>query len=410
MSDIQPFRGLRPRLDSASRVACPPYDVLGDEQARKLAGANADSFVHVIRAEVDLEPGTDPHTERVYLQARTNLERMISSGVLVTDDQDCLYVYRLSGGGHAQHGVVLGASVDEYLAGVIKRHEHTRPVKVTDRAAHIETLGAYAGPVLLAYRDSDEISEVLRGIMAGDDPLYNFEADDGVAHTVWRVTGEGVARLQKAFGGLLAMYIADGHHRAAAAARVRDNLRQGSKATGDHFLAVAFPGSELRILGYHRLVRDLGGLETGEFLKLLADKFELNATDHGLPGAPRHFGMLLDGRWHELTVKDGSYPADDPVRSLDASILQENLLAPVLGIEDPRADPRIDFVGGNDALEELSERCREDFKLAFTLFPVGVEQLLAVADAGQVMPPKSTWFSPKLLSGLVTKTIDGRTI
>ncbi len=402
MSDIQPFRGLRPRPDIVSQVACPPYDVLGDEQARKLAGSNADSFVHVIRAEVDLEPGVDPHTEQVYRQARTNLERMISSGVLVADDEACLYVYRLTSGGNAQHGIVFGASVDEYEAGDIKRHEHTRPVKVTDRTAHIETLSAYAGPVLLAYRDTDEIAAAIRDIIAENEPVYDFVATDGVAHAVWRVAGDGVARLRKVFGGLPAMYIADGHHRAAAAARVR------ARTASDHFLAVAFPGSELRILGYHRLVRDLGDLTANEFLERLAGKFELSASEQGLPTAPGHFGMLFDGRWHELKARDGSYPADDPVRSLDASILQENLLGPVLGIEDPRADPRIDFVGGNKALEELSARCSRDFKIAFTLFPVSVEQLLAVADAGQVMPPKSTWFSPKLLSGLVTKTIDGR--
>jgi uncharacterized protein (DUF1015 family) len=407
MADVQPFRGLRPRPDLVLKVASPPYDVVTTGEARALAKGNPHSFLRVIRSEIDLDPGADPHGDPVYRRARDNLQKMILDGVLVRDETECLYLYRLTSGGHVQHGLVMGASVDEYADGRIKKHEHTRPDKEDDRARHVMTLQANTGPVLLTYRARDDIGSLVQKICAGGEPVYDFTAEDGVGHTLWVVSAPGdIERLGSAFAAVETLYIADGHHRAASACRVRQKLREGNpQHTGaesyNRFLAVAFPHDEMRILGYHRVVRDLGEWGPKNFLKRVAEDFLVGPADTLEPGGPGRFGMLLDGDRYRLEAR-----GKIPPTKLDASILQEKLLGPVLGIADPRTDGRIGFVGGGRGIGELERRCRQDMRLAFTLHPVSVEQLMAAADRGETLPPKSTWFEPKLRSGIVVMSIE----
>ncbi|MBN2494460.1 MAG: DUF1015 domain-containing protein [Deltaproteobacteria bacterium] len=411
MSEIRPFRGLRPRPDRVEKVASPPYDVLSSDEAREMARSNPQSFLHVVKAEIDLPADVDVHSEAVYAKSAENYRKLIKDGLLVQDAEPAFYVYELRMGEHVQRGLVVGASVDEYESGRIKKHEFTRRDKEDDRARHVEILRANAGPVLFTYRARAEIRELVAGICAAE-PAFDFVAADGVGHRLWVADDrETVSAIRKAFEPVEALYVADGHHRTASAFRVRNILRdknpdhKGEEAY-NFFLAVLFPDDELRIMGYHRVVRDLNGLEPEAFLERVAEKFELRPDGPAEPAAARHFGMYTDGRWYELVAREGSFPKDDPVRSLDAAILQENLLAPVLGIADPRSDERIDFVGGIRGTPELERRCRCDMRVAFALHPVSVAQLMAIADAGAVMPPKSTWFEPKLRSGVVVRSLD----
>ena len=412
MSDIRPFPGLRPRPDVATQVASPPYDVLNSAEARQMAADNPLSFLHVVKAEIDLPEDADLHGEAVYAKSAENLRKLIDEGVLIQDGKPCFYVYRLKMGEHVQHGLVVGASVDEYEKGLIKKHEFTRRAKEDDRARHVEVLQANAGPVLFTYKASAVVRDLVAGICRAGDPTCDFEAADGVVHSLWVVDeSETIAGIQKAFAQVKALYVADGHHRTASAFRVRNIMRdKNPKHTGDeaynHFLAVVFPDDELKIMGYNRVVKDLNGLDKQAFLVQVGEKFDLREEASADPVGPGHFGMFLDGSWYELVAKEGSFPAGDPVRSLDAAILQENLLAPILGVADPRSDERIDFVGGIRGAKELEKRCREDMQVAFALYPVSVAQLMAIADADAVMPPKSTWFEPKLRSGLVVRKIN----
>ncbi|MBN2171877.1 MAG: DUF1015 domain-containing protein [Candidatus Krumholzibacteriota bacterium] len=411
MSDIRPFRGYRPRPDLAEKVASPPYDVLSSDEARAMAAGNPLSFLHVVKAEIDLDPGVETHSEPVYAKSAENYRRLIADGVLVRDEKSSFYLYQLTMQGHAQTGLVVGCSVEEYVAGRIKKHEHTRRDKEDDRARHVEELMANAGPVLFTYRQRHEIQALVDGLKAENEPACDFAAADGVRHALWVVDAAAdVAALQGAFAPLDALYVADGHHRTASAQRVRDILKAKNPAhTGEepynHFLAVLFPDDELRLMGYHRVVKDLNGLAPADFLAAVGERFDLERTDTPEPPGQKRWGMYLDGEWYRLAARAGGYPADDPVRSLDAAILQESLLAPVLGIGDPRTDPRIDFVGGIRGAAELERRCREDMRVAFAFAPVSVSQLMAIADAGAVMPPKSTWFEPKLRSGLVVRSL-----
>lgn len=412
MSDIRPFRGYRPRPDLAAKVASPPYDVLSSDEARTLAADNPHSFLHVVKAEIDLDPGVETHSEPVYAKSAENYRRLIVDGILVRDAAPSFYLYELTMKGHAQTGLVVGCSVDEYVAGRIKKHEHTRRDKEDDRARHVEVLMANAGPVLFTYRQRPEIQALVATLKAKGAPAVDFTADDGVRHVLWVVDDAAdVAALREAFAPLDALYVADGHHRTASAQRVRDILKAKNPAhTGEepynHFLAVLFPDDELRLMGYHRVVRDLNGLAPADFLEKVGERFDLERTDAPEPPGQKQWGMYLDGKWYRLAARPDSYPADDPVRSLDAAILQESLLAPVLGIGDPRTDERIDFVGGIRGAAELERRCSEDMQVAFAFAPVSVEQLMAIADAGAVMPPKSTWFEPKLRSGVVVRSLE----
>ncbi len=410
MSDVRPFRALRPRPELAERVAAPPYDVINSDEAREMAQGNEISFLHINKPEIDLSSEVSLYDDRVYAKGVANLRRFIAEGVFVREPEARFYVYQQRMGDHVQAGIVGAASCQEYADGLIKRHEFTRKDKEDDRTRHTNELNANAGPVFLTYRKRAEIDAIVDGIRKGQ-PLYDIVTADGIGHTVWGVSPGETVTLRQALRAVPALYVADGHHRAASAARVGLERKAGNpRHRGDepynYFLAVLFPHDQLRIMDYNRVVKDLAGLDADAFLARIGERFEVGDTSEPRPDAAHHFGMYLGGRWRRLEAKPGTFPADDPVRSLDAAILQENLLAPVLGITDPRTDKRIDFVGGIRGLGELEKRVAQGWAVAFALFPTSLDQLMAVADAGLVMPPKSTWFEPKLRSGLLVRTLD----
>jgi uncharacterized protein (DUF1015 family) len=410
MSDVRPFRALRPRPELAARVAAPPYDVISSEEARGMADGNEISYLHINKPEIDLPPDVDPHDDRVYATGARNLRRFMAAGVFVREPEPSYYVYQQRMGDHVQAGLVCAASCQEYADGLIKRHELTRKDKEDDRTRHTHELNANAGPVFLTYRKRPDIDTLVDGIRT-EAPTYDFVASDGVAHTVWIVPVEQAEAIRAAFARVAALYVADGHHRAASAARVGLERKAANPAHDGHepycyFLAVLFPHDQLQILDYNRVVKDLGGLSEKEFLEKVGDRFAVTPAREPRPDAPRRFGMFLGGKWYRLEAKPRSFPADDPVRSLDVAILQENLLAATLGIADPRTDRRIDFIGGIRGVAELEQRVKEGWAAAFALFPTSLDQLMSVADAGLVMPPKSTWFEPKLRSGLLVRTLD----
>ena len=411
MSDIRPFRALRPQPGLAARIAAPPYDVVNTEEARRIADGNPLCFLHVSRPEIDLPADIDLYDDRVYAQGATNLRRLIAEGALQRESEPRLYAYRQRMGDHVQTGLVCAVSCQEYADGLIKRHELTRRDKEDDRTRHTHELNANSGPVFLTYRQRDDVDRLLDGVTSGSAPVYDFTADDGIGHTVWVVPAALTLELTAAFRSVPALYVADGHHRAASAARVGLERRAvNPHHTGEepynYFLAVLFPHDQLRILDYNRVVRDLNGLDARGFLERVGERFSVTPTASPRPDAPRRFGMFLAGAWHRLEAKPGTWTVGDPVRSLDVAILQDNLLAPVLGIADPRTDKRIDFVGGIRGLGELERRVGEGWAVAIALHPTSLDQLMSVADAGLVMPPKSTWFEPKLRSGLLVRTLD----
>ena len=412
MAHIRPFRGVRPRKDIAHLVAAPPYDVLTSEEARELAAGNAYSFLHVGKPEIDLPPGTDLYSDAVYAKGKENFERFLREGTLVPDRTRNFYVYKQVWGDHVQVGLVAAASCQDYLDDVIKKHELTRVDKENDRMRHIETLGSQTGPVFLTYRRRDAVDALMaEGMSAG--PENDITTYDGVRHVFYVVDRPNlVGRIREAFAAVDFLYVADGHHRSAAATRIkvkRDRERPGrtGREEDNFFLAVIFPHSQMKILPYNRVVRDLNGLETADFLAKVGEKFIVRTGAAPAPGRSRHFAMFLDGAWHGLEAKPGTFDPADPIRSLDVSILQNNLLAPILGIADPRTDKRIDFVGGIRGTDELEKKVLSGrFRVAFSFHPTTIEQLFAAADGGQVMPPKSTWFEPKLKDGLVVHMID----
>ena len=411
MADIRPFPAFRPKTELSSLVASPPYDVLNSAEAATMASDNPHSFLHVVKAEIDLSADEAKDHEKVYARSAANLQAMITDGVLVQDAAPAFYLYRLTMGTHIQFGLAVGCAVEEYVNGSIKKHEFTRRDKEDDRARHMEVLGVNAGPVLFTYRAQPEVRTLIERFVAAGAPACEFTADDGIGHAVWVIDGaQDIADLQAAFAGIDAIYVADGHHRTASAHRVRDIFRdRNPNHTGDeaynHFLAVLFSDDELKLMGYHRVVADLNGMTPAEFLVKAGEIFEVAETDLPEPVAHQQWGMFLDGKWYRLTARDGSFPADDPVNSLDAAILQSLLLEPVLGIGDPRKDSRIDFVGGSRGSKELERRCGEDMAVAFAFAPASVGQIMSVADADAVMPPKSTWFEPKLRSGLLVRSL-----
>lgn len=404
MSVVRPFRALRPTPESAIRVASVPYDVCSTEEARALAGDNADSFLHVIRAEIDFPAGADSHSPEVYAKGRDNLKALEERGVLVREADPSLYLYRQIMKGHAQTGLVGTFSVDEYDSGAIVKHEFTRPDKEADRTTHVETLGAQTGPVFLTYHASAE----LKARVASDQeaaPLFDLTSQDGVQHTLWRVpdTAPYVAALAE----LKSLYIADGHHRSAAASNVRRGRVEGGAGADDashHFLAVAFPSDEVQILPYNRIVHDLGERTPETFLEALAGVGTLERNTGPEPTGHDCVSVFAAGAWHTLRLEPS---ADNPVSRLAPSMLQDKVLGPLLGITDPRKDKRISFVGGIRGTGELETRVTAgEGMVAFSMPAVTVDQLIAVADAGQVMPPKSTWFEPKLRSGVLTYVLD----
>jgi uncharacterized protein (DUF1015 family) len=403
MTLIRPFAALRPVDDRAADVVAPPYDVLSTAEARVRARGRPWSFLHISKAEIDLPVGTDPHADVVYETAVLNLQRMLDEGVLVRDEAPCYYVYRLVMGDHRQIGLVAAASVAAYDSNRIRKHEFTRPDKEDDRVRQIEALNAQTGPVLLAYRSNAEVDAVLERITQGV-PAADLAADDGIGHTLWVVRDATlIATITGAFDAMPALYIADGHHRSAAASRVAAHR---GDADGS-FLTVIFPHNQMQILDYNRVVRDLSGMSVEQFLARVSAGFTVTpGTDAVRPQQPGEFGMYLAGQWYRLVFPADAVPAD-PVGRLEVSLLADNLLAPVLGITDPRRDTRIDFVGGIRGLGELKRRVDSgEMAVAFALYPTRMDDLMAVADAGEVMPPKSTWFEPKLADGLVSLVLD----
>jgi uncharacterized protein (DUF1015 family) len=408
MSQLKPFKAYRPKPELAAQVAAVPYDVVNTEEAKALAAGNPNSFLHVGRPEIDLPSTVDIHSDAVYAQGVKALQGLIRDGVLVQEEKPCLYIYQQRMGDHVQAGLVGLCSVKEYEEGQIKRHEYTRKDKEDDRTRHVTEQGANAEPVFLAYRAVPYIDSLVNKIRATE-PIYDITTPDGIGHTVWVVNQEThIYTLNHLFDAIPAMYIADGHHRTAAAIRYGQARRAAAKGGNgeesyESFMAVVFPHDQLKIMDYNRVVKDLNGLTPEAFLAKVGERFEVARTDRRSPESINQFGMFLGGQWYSLKAKPGSFPASDPVRSLDVSILQENLLAPVLGIQDPRTDTRIDFVGGIRGMDELEKRVKGGWGVAFSMFPTSLDQLMSVADAGQIMPPKSTWFEPKLRSGLLVR-------
>jgi uncharacterized protein (DUF1015 family) len=405
---IRPFRALRPVAERAQSVASVPYDVVNTEEARALANGNPFSFLHVSRPEIDLPEGTDIHSDAVYRKAVENFEKLIATAPLEKESEPSLYLYRLIMGEHEQVGIVACCSIDEYDDSTIRKHERTRRDKEDDRTRHMLMLRAQTGPVFLTYRNRAEIDEQVSAAISRD-PLYDLTAADGVRHTIWRL--EDTESLVKSFESVPLLYIADGHHRAASASRARAELREQSFAhTGkedyNYFLTVIFPDSQMQILAYNRTVKDLNGLSKEQFLDEIKSQFSLSENANAEPPERGHWSMYLDGKWYGLQLSPASTQPVGTVASLDVSVLQDRLLDPILGIKDVRTDKRIDFIGGLRGTKEL-ERLVDEGKaaVAFSLYPTTVEQLLMVSDANEIMPPKSTWFEPKLRDGLLIHTI-----
>jgi uncharacterized protein (DUF1015 family) len=410
---IRPFSGLRPAPGREEDVAAPPYDVLNAREAREQVKDRPWSFLHISRPEVDLPEDTDPYASEVYAKARENLDRMLAQGVLKQDPIPCFYVYRLTMGTHCQTGLVAAASVDAYDADRIKKHEFTRPVKEDDRVRQVDALNAQTGPVFLVYPSTPSIDDTLN-TRTQDAPEVDIKARDGVRHELWALRqSETNDHLVRQFDKLDALYVADGHHRSAAASRVAaarkaSNPHHTGQEPYNYFLSVIFPHNQMQILDYNRVVRDLHGLNEREFFSKLDVPFRVEpSTEPVKPTKTAEFGMYLGGRWYRLTLDPGRIPWDDPVGRLDVSLLTDNLIEPILGIVDQRRDERIDFVGGIRGLTGLEKRVDSgEAKVGFSLFPTRMVDLMAVADAGEVMPPKSTWFEPKLADGLISHVLD----
>lgn len=409
MAIIHPFKALRPTKDLAHKVASLPYDVMSREEGREMAKGNDLSFLHVVRADIDHPDEVDQYDEKIYASSKAKLTQLEADGVLVQDKAPMLYIYRQIMDGHHQTGLVACASIDEYLNDTIKKHEKTREAKEQDRIRHFDTVDANTAPIFLTYRHVKAIDDIIDSYTKADKPEYDFTSEDNIQHQVWLVDkDEDVQKLVELFGEKVpALYIADGHHRAASAAKVGQKRRsekgEDPKAEYNFFLAVIFPDKDLRIMDYNRVVKDLHGLTPEAFLEEVKKKFDVEEAPAGKPYRPTKvhtFGLYLAGKWYKLTAHPDLYEKEDEVGQLDVSILQNNLLAPVLGIGDPRVDERIDFVGGIRGLKELEKRCEEDMELAFSMYPTSIKQLMDIADASALMPPKSTWFEPKLRSGL----------
>jgi uncharacterized protein (DUF1015 family) len=412
---ITPFRGLRPAPGYAADIAAPPYDVLSSDEARERATGKPWSFLHISKPEIDLPPTTDPYSPVVYNKAAENLDAMLAAGVLQRDAAPCYYAYRLTmptatgnNGEHVQTGLVAAASVADYDINRIRKHEFTRPDKEDDRVRQIEALNAQTGPVLLAYPDAPKVDAIIAAATQ-QAAEADVTAPDGIRHQIWVLSDEEqIDALTKAFDAIPALYIADGHHRSAAASRLSSARRQeGCTLSSDYFLSVIFPAHQMKILDYNRVVKDLNGLEKSALVTRLATAFSVVTSDTQVaPGQAGVFGMYLSGQWYRLTIKPELVPTD-PVASLDVSLLSDHLLAPILGIADLRRDKRIDFVGGIRGLGELERRVDSgEMAVAFSLHPTSMMQLMAVADSHNVMPPKSTWFEPKLADGLVSHVLD----
>lgn len=410
MATIRPFKGIRPIEELASKIAALPYDVMNSEEAREMVEGNEYSFLHIDRAEIDLDPSIDVHDKKVYEKARENLDKMIEEKQFIQDEKPCLYIYRQIMNGRAQTGLVFCASIDDYINNTIKKHEFTRADKEQDRINHVNYCDANTGPIFLTYREDEVTSEIIKQWSKEGTkrkPVYDFISEDGIGHQVWVIDNEVIVKeIVALFGEIENLYIADGHHRSASAVKVGLMRREENpNYTGDeefnYFLAVAFPDNDLMVMDYNRVVKDLNGLTEEEFINKVSEKFIITEKDEQVKPSNKHtFGMYLENKWYLLEAKDGSYDAEDPINSLDVAILQNNVLTPILGIEDVRTSDRIDFIGGIRGIKELERRVHKDMKVAFSMYATEVSDIMSVADTNQVMPPKSTWFEPKLRSGL----------
>ncbi len=411
MVTVKAFKGYRPVKELASQIAALPYDVMNTEEAREMVKGNPYSFLHVDRAEIDLDPSIDVHDKKVYEKARENLDRMIEDGEYIHDEEPCLYIYRQIMNGRSQTGLVFCASIDDYINNNIKKHEFTRADKEQDRINHVDYCDANTGPIFLTYKEHNIASEIIRAWTEGNydkrKPVYDFKAEDGIRHIVWVIDNPIIIdEIIELFKEVKSFYIADGHHRSASAVKVglkrrEENPNYTGEEEFNYFLAVAFPDNDLMVMDYNRVVKDLNGLSVDELLQKLKEKFEVTEQDEAVKPSEKHtFGMYVDKKWYLLKAKDGIYNAEDPIDSLDVAILQNNVLTPILGIEDVRTSDRIDFIGGIRGIGELERRANSDMKLAFSMYPTEVSDIMKVADIGEVMPPKSTWFEPKLRSGL----------
>lgn len=406
MAVIKTFRAIRPSREKADKIAALPYDVYNSKEAKEVVLKNPDSFLKIDRAETLFEEEIDIYDAKVYRKAHDTLWEMVEDGSFVQDDKECYYIYELTMDGRAQTGIVACASIDDYEKGVIKKHENTRAEKEADRINHVNICNAQTGPIFLAYRSHNVINKIVDDVKE-QEALYDFVAEDGVRHRVWIISDEAqIEAIRNAFEGIGEIYIADGHHRAASAVRVGQNRRkEHPDYTGEeefnYFLSVLFPDESLMVMDYNRVVKDLNGLTEAEFLEKVSGIFEVSeaGTEAVKPGKKGNFSMYLQGKWYRCAIKEEDI-TQDPVESLDVSLLQNKLLAPILQIYDPKTDNRIDFVGGIRGLSELERRCKTDCVVAFAMYPTSIQELFAVADAGLLMPPKSTWFEPKLRSGI----------
>lgn len=406
MAIIKPFRGFRPSK-KAELVASPPYDVLNSKEAREMAKGNPLSFLHIVKPEIDLPENVDLYDAQVYAKGRENLDKFIAHGTLMQDRKPCLYIYAQTMNGRTQYGLVAAVSAEEYDKGLIRKHELTRKDKEEDRTRHIETLGATTGPAFLTYPDRKDLDDKIASLTAAP-AVYHFTTSDGITHDFWVIhEDKDIEFISAIFRDIPVLYIADGHHRSASAANVArrkkaENAYHTGQESYNYFLAVIFPAGQLYVMDYNRLVKDLNSLSEKEFFAKLAEKFDIEPSGKAKPENRHEFGMYLSGKWYTLRAKQGIFDEHDPVDALDVSILQKHVLAPILGIGDPRTDKRINFVGGIRGLKELEKEVNcGDYKMAFSMYPTSIEELIKVADANLIMPPKSTWFEPKLRSGLI---------
>ena len=406
MAIIKPFNALRPLAEIAAQVASKPYDVLNSEEARVEANGNPVSFLHVTKSEIDLPADVDTHSTAVYEKAKENLQQLIVSGILFKEEKPCYYIYQLVMNGRSQTGLVCASSIDDYFNNIIKKHEFTRPEKEKDRIDHMLTIEAQTGNVFMAYRDVTEVNALINGWKTTNKPVYDFMAADGIQHSIWVIDRDIIINsITQLFNTNVPFtYIADGHHRAASAAKVSKQLPESGDAK--YFLTTIFPASQLAILDYNRVVKDLHGLTAAKLISRLQDDFFITLSSEPVKPSQLHeFGMYLEGQWYILGARKGTY-TNDPIGVLDVTILSNNILDKLLGIKDQRTDKRIDYVGGIRGLQELEKRVSSgEMKVAFSLYPVTIEQLFDIADSGKVMPPKSTWFEPKLRDGLLTHLI-----
>ena len=406
MAIIRAFKAFRPTLDLASKIAALPYDVMNSEEAREMVKDNEYSFLHVDRAEVNLPNDTNIYDKVVYEKARDVLDKMIQDGLYVQEDKPCMYIYRQTMNGKSQTGLVICAAIDDYINDKIKKHEHTRKDKEVDRINHVDYCDANTGPIFLTYRNQNEISKIMDKWIQNE-PLYDFISEDGNGHTVWIINNDtDIEKLTTLFKNVDSLYIADGHHRAKSAVEVglkrrKENPGYTGEEEFNYFLAIVYPDNQLEVLDYNRTVKDLNGLNEDEFLSAIEKNFKIKVSKEAVKPKRRHtFGMYMNNTWYELEAKDGTFNEEDPMERLDVSILQNNLLSPILGIDDPTKSDRIEFIGGIRGINELEKRANKDMKVSFSMFATTTDDIMSIADGGMIMPPKSTWFEPKPRSGL----------